>query len=224
MNQTSTEDALSDTAREPRMRLTKKISDRSKKMVMNPTVMRWISDDRVMKAAEGVMDARTRMRAAWKVLLSGHDLPTVDLSLDDSLGESEYVRPVNGKKNGANGHGTNGHGTNGHGTNGHTNGHASNGHASNGHASNGHSDISLDGTTGRAFGHSRITGGMSRSDTATLDQALKERTSLAGIGGKDVFEKCYQFLAADNARKMGMYPFFRPLDFNDGPEAVIDGR
>jgi 8-amino-7-oxononanoate synthase len=31
-------------------------------------------------------------------------------------------------------------------------------------------------------------------------------------------------MAADNARKMGIYPFFRPLDLNDGPEAVIDGK
>jgi 8-amino-7-oxononanoate synthase len=201
------------------MRLTKKITDRSKQMVMNPTVMRWISDDRVMKAAEGVMDARTRVRAAWKVLLSGHDLPTVDLSLDDSLGESEHALPKNGKKNGVNGHGLNGHGVNGHGLN----GHGLNGHGPNGHSIES-SDVSITNGNGHSNGHAAISGGMSKSDRATLDHALKERTSLAGIGGKDVFEKCYQFLAADNARKMGMYPFFRPLDFNDGPEAVIDGR
>jgi 8-amino-7-oxononanoate synthase len=53
---------------------------------------------------------------------------------------------------------------------------------------------------------------------------MKERTSLASIGGKDVFEKAYKFMAADNARKMGIYPFFRPLDFNDGPEAEINGK
>jgi 8-amino-7-oxononanoate synthase len=57
-----------------------------------------------------------------------------------------------------------------------------------------------------------------------MENALKERTSLANVGGHDVFEKCYQFTAADNARNAGLYPFFRPLDFNDGPEAVIDGR
>lgn len=57
-----------------------------------------------------------------------------------------------------------------------------------------------------------------------MKKSLEERSSLSGIGGKDVFEKCYQFMAADNARKMGIYPFFRPLDLNDGPEAVIDGK
>ena len=64
------------------MGLTKKITNRGKKMVLNPTVMRWISDDRVMKAAEGMLGARTRVRAAWKVLLDGHSLPAVDPALD----------------------------------------------------------------------------------------------------------------------------------------------
>ena len=53
---------------------------------------------------------------------------------------------------------------------------------------------------------------------------MASRTSLAMLGGRDVFEKAFQFRAADNARKMGVYPFFRPLDFNDGPEAVARGR
>ena len=70
------------------MRLTKRITDRSKRIVLNPAVMRFISDDRVMKAAEGVMDARTRVRAAWKVLIDGHDLPNIDPALDDYIGES----------------------------------------------------------------------------------------------------------------------------------------
>jgi len=194
------------------MGLTKRISSRGKKMVLNPTVMRWLSDDRVMKAAEGVMGARTRVRAAWKILRDGHDLPAVDPSLDDFIGENVEASSR-----------TNGH-TNGHGTNGHTNGkNGHNGHAAaNGHngangalKQNGHSN---------GNGHVTLTSGVTLADTVTLDQALRERTSLAGIGGKDVFEKCYQFLAADNARSMGMYPFFRPLDLNDGPEAVIDGR
>src|SRR5262249_53849388 len=44
------------------------------------------------------------------------------------------------------------------------------------------------------------------------------------IGGRDVFEKCFKFKTADNARAMGVYPFFRPLDFNNGPEAQLEGR
>jgi len=192
------------------MDLTKKLRNRGKKMVLNPTVMRLISDDRVMKAAEGVLDARTRMRAAWKVLLDGHALPAVDASLDDFVGEAAPEVSAKGT-NGTNGHAK----KNGH------NGH--NGHNGNGH-SNGKSLLLKTREAGEPAGTATVTGGTSHADTASLDQALRERTSLSGIGGKDVFEKCYQFLAADNARKMGMYPFFRPLDFNDGPEAVVDGR
>src|SRR5690606_12513270 len=62
------------------------------------------------------------------------------------------------------------------------------------------------------------------SANAELDSSLKERASLVTLGGKDVFEKAYLFKTADNARKTGMYPYFRPLDLNDGPEAVIDGK
>ena len=34
--------------------------------------------------------------------------------------------------------------------------------------------------------------------------SLKDRTSLAAVGGKDVLEKCYLFKTADNARKRGL--------------------
>ncbi len=43
-------------------------------------------------------------------------------------------------------------------------------------------------------------------------------------GGGDLLEKCFKFTAADNARKMGVYPFFRPLDCNNGPMAQLEGR
>ncbi|HMJ13154.1 MAG TPA: aminotransferase class I/II-fold pyridoxal phosphate-dependent enzyme [Polyangiaceae bacterium] len=151
-----------------------------KRMLLSPSVMKWVSDDRVMKAAEGVLDARSRMRAAWHVLLNGHDLPNVDPALD------EHIAPTV----------TNGHKLNGNGLNGHVNGSA------------------------RVNGHSTPTITHGSSD---MHQSLKERSSLASIGGRDVFEKCFKFMAADNARKMGIYPFFRPLDLNDGPEAVING-
>src|SRR5258706_7444924 len=155
------------------MGLTKKISSQGKKMVLNPTVMRWISDDRVMKAAEGMMGARTRVRAAWKVLMDGHDLPTVDGALDDFIGEPA---PATGKsrRNGRNGHASADEQTGSTNGNGHANGNGYANGSSNGHANgNGHA--------------AAFTGGMSRADSVTLDRALKERTSLAGIGGKDVF-------------------------------------
>ena len=88
------------------------IIERSKKALMSPAVMRVVSDDRVMKAAQGVMDARTRVRAAWQVLLNGHDLPNIDPALDEHLGKDVVAGPsiaAPAKKNGANGsNGSNG--------------------------------------------------------------------------------------------------------------------
>ncbi|HVY31834.1 MAG TPA: aminotransferase class I/II-fold pyridoxal phosphate-dependent enzyme [Polyangiaceae bacterium] len=159
------------------MGLRQALVDKGKQALLRPSVMRWVSDDRVMKATEGLLDARGRLKAAWSVLKNGHELPNIDPALDENIGKS-----APGK--------TNGHAVNG----------ASNGHAVNGAAK----DIS--------------------SGSTDMDESMKERTSLANIGGKDVFEKAFKFMAADNARKMGIYPFFRPLDFNDGPEAEINGK
>ena len=57
-----------------------------------------------------------------------------------------------------------------------------------------------------------------------LASGIAARTALARLAGKDVFAKANAFTGADDARAVGMYPFFRPLDLNDGPEAVIEGR
>jgi hypothetical protein len=62
------------------------------------------------------------------------------------------------------------------------------------------------------------------SDGELLKKQMASRTSLSRIGGRDVFEKCFKFMTADNARAMGVYPFFRPLDQNNGPEAMLDGH
>jgi 8-amino-7-oxononanoate synthase len=150
-----------------------RILERSRKALLNPAVMRWVSDDRVMRATEGLLDARGRLEAAWTVLKNGHALPNVDPALDENVGD----RPLEAK---------------------------------------------------RAEAEKPRTNGAAAPVTAKgsddMDESLKERNTLASIGGKDVFEKARKFMAADNARKMGIYPFFRPLDLNDGPEAVINGR
>ena len=156
------------------MGLRQALVDKGKQALLRPSVMRWVSDDRVMKATEGLMDARGRLKAAWTVLKNGHELPNIDPALDENIG----INAPAAKSNGA----TNGHAT----TAGQT------------------KDVS--------------------SGSSDMDESMKERTSLASIGGKDVFEKAFKFMAADNARKMGIYPFFRPLDFNDGPEAEINGK
>jgi 8-amino-7-oxononanoate synthase len=250
------------------MGLKSRIVDRGKQLVQSqlvqsPTVMRWVSDDRVLKAAEGVLDARTRVKLAWHMLKNGHALPAVDPALDDSLGETIDGSRHGDSRNGA-GHAGRGHaGRNGSAS---SNGSGSNGHSAGGLSAkngNGHASVGVNGglngaleangalegaaavaPRGNGASRARVSGGeavQARSKNGHgsngvdhaggdvmqdqgMEDALKERTSLANIGGHDVFEKCYQFTAADNARKAGLYPFFRPLDFNDGPEAVIDGR
>jgi 8-amino-7-oxononanoate synthase len=219
------------------MGLRSRIVDRGKQLVQSPTVMRWVSDDRVMKAAEGVLDARTRVKLAWHMLKNGHALPAVDPALDDSLGETvDHGRngsghgASNGSRNGASHAESPGAMSNGsHGLDQGSNGRAS------GAYTNGVDGASV--ANGSSLAHGDVEAVVARparragngashalSGDAGMENALKERTSLANVGGHDVFEKCYQFTAADNARKAGLYPFFRPLDFNDGPEAVIDGR
>jgi 8-amino-7-oxononanoate synthase len=177
-----------------------RIVERGKQLAMTPRVLRVLSDDRVMRAAEGVMDARNRVRAAaekaneaWQLLTYGHALPAIDPSIVDDVDLVLPTPPAETKVNGDTPYApfqkSNGNGTT------HTNG---NGHSATAHA------------------HS--------ADGRELAASMASRTSLSAIGGRDVFEKAYQFRAADNARKMGLYPFFRPLDLNDGPEAVLEGR
>jgi len=191
--------------------------------------MRWVSDDRVMRAAEGVMDAKSRVRLAWHMLKNGRALPPVDPALDDSLAETISSESYSE---------TNGHGSNGGGdyagksSNGSL--HAGAAHVSRSLSQNGRSGANGNGASAgmesvavapiSAAARARRQNGVQLLDKSGMEDALKERTSLANIGGRDVFEKAYQFTAADNARKAGLYPFFRPLDLNDGPEAVIDGR
>lgn len=164
-----------------------KLVDSGRKVLLNPSVMRVVSDDRLMKAAEGVLDARSRVKAAWRALVNGHELPNIDPALDVLPSERAAQAPTKVNGNGV-------------------------------HKVNGN-------------GHAHTNGGSAAAATFTLargsddmGESLKERSSLASIGGRDVFDKCFKFMAADNARKMGIYPFFRPLDLNDGPEAEINGK
>jgi 8-amino-7-oxononanoate synthase len=177
------------------MGLRQRIVDKGKGALLNPAVMRWVTDDRVMKATEGLMDARSRMKAAWHVLLNGHELPNIDPALDNNVAtEAGRSESKNGHVNG-NGASLNGNGA----------------------------SVRVNGN-----GAARVNGNAGRPDITSgshdMDESLKERNTLASIGGRDIFEKSQKFMAADNARKMGIYPFFRPLDLNDGPEAVINGR
>jgi 8-amino-7-oxononanoate synthase len=174
-----------------------------KKLATTGLVTRLISNDRVMKVATGVMDARTRVRAvgelaaeAWSVLLNGHALPTIDPALEGS--DEVTARPR-----------TNGSST-------HAGGATTSVTAS---ARNGGGAVETVTANGKP-----VPVGPSSGSERELKSQMAARTSLSKIGGRDVFEKCFKFMTADNARAMGVYPFFRPLDFNNGPEAQLEGR
>jgi len=40
----------------------------------------------------------------------------------------------------------------------------------------------------------------------------------------DLFEKCYAFTRADEVKKLGLYPYFRAIQENEGPEVMMEGR
>ncbi len=44
------------------------------------------------------------------------------------------------------------------------------------------------------------------------------------VGSPDLFDRISHFQLADQARAAGLYPFFQPIEVNDGPEAVVDGK
>jgi 8-amino-7-oxononanoate synthase len=40
----------------------------------------------------------------------------------------------------------------------------------------------------------------------------------------DLFDKCYSFTRADDVKKLGLYPYFHPIEENEGPVVIIGGR
>lgn len=40
----------------------------------------------------------------------------------------------------------------------------------------------------------------------------------------DLFQKCYDFTRADEIKALGIYPYFRPIEENEGPVVSIEGR
>ncbi|WP_437491006.1 aminotransferase class I/II-fold pyridoxal phosphate-dependent enzyme [Sorangium sp. So ce1014] len=195
------------------MSMKDRLVDQAKKLASSGRVVRVVSNDRVMRLATGVMDAKNRLRAArelaaeaWDILLNGHALPNLDPALDDEAGvhvaapaRAASPRPAAPASSGA-----------------------------------GLSAVETTASAApeRAAARPHVNGasanGAGTYVAAAAEQQLAtqmaSRTSLSRIGGRDVFEKAYKFMTADNARAMGVYPFFRPLDFNNGPEAQLEGR
>lgn len=40
----------------------------------------------------------------------------------------------------------------------------------------------------------------------------------------DIFERCYAFTRADEVKKAGLYPYFHPIEENEGPVVRVEGR
>ena len=40
----------------------------------------------------------------------------------------------------------------------------------------------------------------------------------------DLFQKCYDFTRADTVKESGLYPYFRPIEENEGPVVQIEGK
>jgi len=40
----------------------------------------------------------------------------------------------------------------------------------------------------------------------------------------ELFKKCYEFTRADEVKALGLYPYFRPIQENEGPVVQIEGR
>jgi 8-amino-7-oxononanoate synthase len=40
----------------------------------------------------------------------------------------------------------------------------------------------------------------------------------------DLFKKCFEFTRADDIKALGFYPYFRPIQENEGPVVQIEGR
>jgi 8-amino-7-oxononanoate synthase len=65
------------------------------------------------------------------------------------------------------------------------------------------------------------------SSVATVrDKTNKERHSVIRAETKpiDLFDKCRSFTRADEIKAMGYYPYFRPIQENEGPVVAIEGR
>ncbi|WP_437746366.1 aminotransferase class I/II-fold pyridoxal phosphate-dependent enzyme [Sorangium sp. So ce302] len=201
------------------MRMKDRLVDQAKKLTSSGVVVRVVSNDRVMRLATGVMDAKNRLRAAreraaeaWDILLNGHALPNIDPALDDEAGV-HVATPSRAAARQPAAPGAGGAGLS----------------VVEDTAS---SDALRERTAERAAARTHVNGvgsnGAGTYVAAAAEQQLATqmaaRTSLSRIGGRDVFEKAYKFMTADNARAMGVYPFFRPLDFNNGPEAQLEGR
>ena len=46
----------------------------------------------------------------------------------------------------------------------------------------------------------------------------------AEVAYADLFDKCYQYTAADEVRALGIYPYFHPIQSAPGDDVIVDGK
>ena len=44
------------------------------------------------------------------------------------------------------------------------------------------------------------------------------------VTSTDLFEKCFEYTAAEEVRAMGVYPYFHPIQDAPGDEVTVDGK
>ncbi len=190
--------------------------ERGKNLASSPKVVRMLSNDRVMRFATGVMEARQRVgdaagiaKEAWSVLINGHAMPHIDPAMqsDDELGAT-FV-DVDERGPSAAGEAK-----------------SSNGKSTRSVAKEAATEAKTDRSEPAEEKPKKKRTAAERRKAAEerLARQMGQRLAIQRSGGRDVFDKCQKFMAADNARKMGVYPFFRPLDQNNGPEAMLEGK
>jgi 8-amino-7-oxononanoate synthase len=57
-----------------------------------------------------------------------------------------------------------------------------------------------------------------------LSNEIKGRFGVFRIKSKDIFEKCRRFKIAEEAKKLGFYPYFLEFEKNEGPVAYVKGE
>ena len=179
------------------MSMKDRLVEQGKKLASSGPVVRLISNDGVMRVATGVMDARTRFSAAAEHASEAWNILVNGHAMPNIDPALEGDTEAKGDR-------------------------APTVKTNGASAKAASSDAAAESTPApKAQTSSAPAAGTAEQKLASQ---MASRGSLSRIGGKDVFEKCFKFMTADNARAMGVYPFFRPLDFNNGPEAQLEGR
>ena len=62
------------------------------------------------------------------------------------------------------------------------------------------------------------------ADSSAHSHAPSQSKPAAQKTAVDLFQKCWSFTRADEIKALGYYPYFRPIEENEGPVVMIEGR